>query len=157
MNNELHGVKGWLAFFVCILALLSPVLSVLMTWYAISAEPPSNDPKLGALNNLDWGTLALQVAIDWFIVYRLVAVRNWLSVRIAVAGLWLGTLVPTLIYCFGYAAIYTMPVGEVFASIPFYHYLDGLLFNLVWTLYLLKSLRVANTYRSADEQAEVFE
>ena len=30
-------------------------------------------------------------------------------------------------------------------------------FGIVWTAYLLKSVRVANTYRGGEEQAEVFE
>jgi hypothetical protein len=137
MNDEPRGVGGWLTFFLLILGVLTPIFSVFLTWHEISTEPPSNDPKLGTHNALSWGTLALHVAIYWFIVYRLLAARTWQSVRIAVAGLWLGVLLPTLVYCFGYAALYAVPVGEVF-EVPFTQYLEGLILNLIWTAYLLK-------------------
>lgn len=161
MDGELRGVKGWLLTFVIIMAVVSPLLGTILAYielYTGDAAYLPDIPQVAQLRLFTWVLVAVDAAIGWFAVYRLLAIHNWLSVQITIACVWIGSVGIMVVALFGVTTITGASVGDLLAESggpraiiqPF-----G--FALIWTAYLLKSERVANTYRNPEEQAEVFE
>jgi hypothetical protein len=159
--DDLRGVKGWLLTFVIIMAVISPVASVIMVYvelYTGQAAYLPDIPQVAQLRMFTWALVAVDAVIGWFAVYRLLAIRNWLSVQITIACVWIGSVGIMIVGLFGVTAITGASVGDLMAEgagprtiiQPF-----G--FALIWTAYLLKSERVKNTYRGVEEEVEVFE
>jgi hypothetical protein len=77
-------------------------------------------------------------------------------VPITIAGLWLVTLAYQFIDVIGVSLIGGVPAGALlgYIAVPLG---QGTVFSLLWTTYLLRSKRVANTYRRHEaEVGEVF-
>jgi hypothetical protein len=161
MDDELRGVKGWLLTFVIIVAVISPVGSAIFVYNELYADPMvayTTDPRLDSGRLFEWGLVAAQTLIGWFIAYRVFMVENWTTVRIAVAGVWIMGPVLAIIDIVGISMILNMSIGDVLAFSGPGELIRPFGFAIIWTSYLLKSERVANTYREAGgEQAEVFE
>jgi hypothetical protein len=160
MDDELKGVKGWLAAFVIIIAAVSPGWSAVQVYQALhtgDAAFLADVPIFATLRNVAWGTVAFAAAIGWFVAYRLLAVRNWTSVRIAIAGVWLASVGTLVIEYLAITWILGLPGDMVLFSAGPQNFIRPFAFGLIWTAYLLKSRRVENTYRGGEEQAEVFE
>src|SRR5205085_887296 len=101
MDDDLRGVKGWLLTFVIIIALVSPGLSALETWRELHSGATaefSNIPIFASIRILAWGTVAFAALVGWFVAWRLVAIHNWTSVRLAIGGIWLGSLGTNVIF-----------------------------------------------------------
>ena len=161
MDDELRGVKGWLLTFIIIMAVISPVWSVIQVYrelYTGEAAYLPDIPQVAQLRMFSWALVAVDAAIGWFAVYRLLAVRNWLSVQIAIACVWIGSVGIMIAGLFGVTAITGASIGDLMAegSGP-RTIIQPFGFAIIWTAYLLKSERVANTYRGGSEQAGVFE
>ena len=161
-RDDLAGIGGWLAFFVATLAVIGPIAGALGTVGNLYGNPQvatffgRNWPTV---QFLEWSVFAAGVAISWFVAWRLVRVRVWKSVRIAVAGLWAMAILPGLAEMVGISLISGMSVGSIAAGMGA-QALRPLIYAAVWTAYLLRSVRVQNTYAyDADESelAAVFE
>jgi hypothetical protein len=94
---------------------------------------------------------AVHIAGAWYLAWRLVAVHVPGTVRIVVAGLWLLGLGLVVVEAIAVASTGRVALGGLLSS-AFAELAGNGLFCLVWTLYLLKSRRVANTY-AADASA----
>jgi hypothetical protein len=157
-DRELTGIGGWLLFFVIALSVLSPIASV------VGVGSLYSDPSIGlgfgddwpAIQAGEWTLVAASVAAAWFLTWRLVNVRNRATVRMVIGGIWLiavgGSLLEMLLVLL--IADIDLPtlLPELGATVvrPF-------VFCTIWTLYFLRSRRVANTYHpTSDEVAEVF-
>ena len=161
MDDELRGVKGWLLTFVIIMAVISPVVSVIMVYvelYTGEAAFLPDIPQVSQLRLFTWALVAVDAAIGWFAVYRLLAIHNWLSVQITIACVWIGSVGLMIIGLFGVTTITGATVGDLMAqgSGPG-AIIQPFIFGLIWTAYLLKSERVKNTYRGVEDDVEVFE
>lgn len=160
MDGELRGVGGWLLTFVIIMAVISPAVSALMVYvelYTGDAALLSDMPEITQLKLFTWTLFAVDAAIGWFAAYRLVVIHNWRSVQIAIACIWIGSVGLLIVGFVGVMQITGLPMGEVLAANGPRGIVQPLIFSLIWTSYLLKSVRVANTYRGDEEQAEIFE
>jgi hypothetical protein len=157
-----RGVGGWLAFFLVTLGIIGPLVFLATGYAALS------DPAMPIAYGSVWPTLltaeiiliAVILALNWFVVWRFLRVFNWTSVRIGIAALWI--LAPLSV--FGEALLVSWIARIDFALLlemsssaeqfrPF-------VYATVWTLYLLLSKRVRNTYSgTADEEVmtEVFQ
>jgi hypothetical protein len=152
-----RGVGGWLAFFLLTLAVFGPLLEIA----GIVAQ--LTNPDIARAYGTRWpavrtSAVALSAAgilIGWFIVGRFLLVRNWRTVRIGVAGLWLlcalSILVaPLLVSLFGNIPFQAL-VSQMIPAL-----VRPILYSAIWTAYLLRSRRVANTYGDPDaDQAEL--
>jgi hypothetical protein len=160
MDDELRGVKGWLLAFVIIIALVSPGLLALGVWRELDTDAAAeldNIPIFASIRTLTWATVAFAAVVGWFVAWRLVAIHNWTSVRLAIAGIWLGSVGTIVIHYIG-ATWLTGVSGDLFIATPEPQvFIRPFAFGLVWTAYLLKSERVANTYRGVEEDVQVFE
>jgi len=94
-----------------------------------------------------------------FVAWRLWTVMTWQSVRIAVAGLWLMALVPSIFELLGVVVVTGLPLGRMLSGmLP--TLVRPIIYATLWTSYLLRSERVANTYArypEEDELAVIFE
>jgi hypothetical protein len=142
-DGSLRGVGGWLALLVAILAVLSPL------GIAASVLGLFTNDSLPGLYGADWplyrnaqlALAALHVAGSWYLAWRLISVRTPQTVRVVILGLWL--LGPGLLLV---ETVLTVLVGRVQTGSLLASAGADILFALVWTLYLRKSRRVANTY-----------
>jgi hypothetical protein len=160
MDGELRGVKGWLLTFVIIIAVVSPGYAAIRTYtdlYTGAMAGLGDVPIIASIRNLSWATVAFAALVGWFVAWRLLAVHNWMSVRLAIAGIWLGSVGTIVLQYVGATWFLGIPGDMLLSSAEPQEYIRPFIFGIVWTAYLLKSERVANTYRNPDEQAEVFE
>lgn len=162
-DGELRGVGGWLTFFLVTLGIVGPAASVwsvmaMMTdRQAAGAFGETWDTVLRA----EWTIVGLACLAMWFAVYRFLAVRNWTTVVIGISVIWLVASVTLFIEPLIVAGLLGMPLGQLYGAMGF-SLVRPLIYATVWTAYLLKSERVANTYRYPEQGneaalAEVFD
>ena len=159
-DDELKGVGGWLAFFLVTLGVITPGVSIFMTLRSF------NDPQLAylpeglvqTLTTIDLATLAVAVALCWFATYRFLKLFNWTTVKIGIATLWALAFINVLAVPLLVSWSTGLPMGIVFESGGPQLIIRPLIYAGIWTAYLLKSVRVRNTYgQQLDEDtAEVF-
>ena len=160
MDDELRGVKGWLLTFVIIIALVSPAwgaITIYRELYTGEAASLPETPMVSQIRTFFWATIAVRAAIGWFVAYRLVSIHNWLSVQIAIGGIWLVAVGGAIVEYAGLSYLTGLSFGDVMAETGPRGIIQPLGFGLIWTAYLLKSERVKNTYRGVEDDVEVFE
>ena len=159
-QNDPRGVEGWLAVFLILLALVAPAM-----WLYRLVTGLNNSPNIAfalgdrwlLLQALEWGLTIACVLGCWFIAYRLFYVRVRRSVVIAIAGIWminLGGFVGEAMILLGMTGT---PLQDFLDNGGTTQFFRPMVFNLIWTAYLLKSRRVQNTYPAGEERAGVFE
>lgn len=157
-----RGIGGWLAFFLVTLGVFAP-LRIAFTAYGLFS-----DPRIAQAYGDRWPMLAtveiililLNLAALAFLLWRFFMRRTWQSVRIGIAGIWLVPIVVTILETLAVTLIGGIPAGALLGQMmP--DMAQMLIYSTVWTAYLLRSVRVANTYPREDEAgeglAEVFE
>lgn len=157
--GELRGVGGWLAFFLVAFGILSPLtalFSIVTMLYGAQGGAAVFGDAWMPLQIFEWAVIAVSFGGIWFAVWRMLQVHNWQSVRITIATIWLVGPAMVLVEAAGVAWLFGLSFGETFAGAgpdvvrPF-------IFATIWTIYLLKSERVANTYPQAPEVEEMAE
>ena len=160
MDDEVRGVKGWLLTFVIIMAVISPGWAAVQVYrglYTGDAALMTGVPIFDSLRTVAWVTVGFAALVGWFVAWRMLAVHNWTSVRIAIAGIWLASVGTIALQYVGMTWFVGLPADMILLDTGPQDFIRPFIFGLIWTTYLLKSERVANTYRNPDEQAEVFE
>jgi hypothetical protein len=154
-DRELTGVGGWLAFLVAVLGIIRPITAVISTYMNLYG-----DPNVALAYGTAWPTILLfewllngaMIAACWYLAWRLLFRPVPRTVPITIAGLWIVSVAYQLIDLTGVTWISGAPMVLL---VPFMirPLIQGIIFSTIWTLYLLKSERVANTYRRHDEAA----
>lgn len=150
-NSYVSGIGGWLAFLIASLMVISPLLGF-GNLYGTFSDVKTMQPILAASPEWlrykagTWFIFALFAAISYAAGYRLWKIRTPESVRFAVAAIWLVGPVAQICHA-GWSAValgqgiaangLASTVGEVAGSC---------IIATFWTLYLLRSTRVHNTY-----------
>lgn len=151
IKKEPKGVRGWLLFVIIIMMGLGPYLSFRQANYTVF-EAELNNPQLS--ENTNWikykkacfTNLYICSTILFFGGLVLLFKRNWGAVTCAIIIIWLAnpiaSFVPTLFlphYILGPSSVkYPLILGT---------FLGSSINASVWTIYLLKSKRVRNTYK----------
>jgi Protein of unknown function (DUF2569) len=152
-----RGVGGWLLLLVIVIGVLVPLVQAGSVWMLIRSEPllqrfyGSGWPAFRAMLLI---IIAARAVLSAFIAWRLVYRQQPSTRRIAIIGMWL---------VFGVLNVLSLAVGFVYT--PHAYPVGQAMWRLAWPLllcaiatgYLLKSKRVANTYRPQDELHAVFE
>jgi hypothetical protein len=146
-DSELRGIGGWLAFFLVTLGIVTPVSS-LASVAVLSADSDvaaSYGELWDRLLIFEWAIAGVAAAAGWVTVWLFFNARRWATIRLAVAVLWglaaLGLVgEPLVVSLLGGIAF-----GDIFAEAPA-DFVRPLVYSSIWTAYLLKSERVANTY-----------
>jgi hypothetical protein len=157
-DRYLRGVGGWLAFLVIVLAVLTP-LRVLVSTLQLYGDPEiaaAFGSRWALIQAIEIGLSVATVLFSWYLAWRLNAVEVWRTVQIVIAGLWILSLGTLALEVLAVSLIGGLPLGAMVEATMF-EVVRGFVFAGIWTAYLLKSRRVANTYADRQEDvAEVF-
>ena len=157
-DDQLRGGGGWLALLVIILAVFTP-LRVAIDMFAIYS-----DPTIAAAFGSAWPAAqafeltlaAVNVAGALYMAWRLNSVHEPKTVRIVIAGLWLLAVGLAVVEILAVSVLSGVSFGVILAGTGA-DLVRGVVFATIWTAYLLRSRRVANTYAAPDEEvSEVF-
>jgi hypothetical protein len=153
------GVGGWLAFFVLVMAVFTPLGMVITTagsLYGDAVVARAYPDLWGVIQIYEWSLAAIVIAGCWYIAWRLNKVQVWRTVQITIIGIWVlavGSLVADFV---GISLITGLPVSAMAAGAGA-EVVRPFIFSVLWTAYFLRSKRVANTYkRYHAEVGEVF-
>ena len=154
------GVGGWLALLVLILAVFRPLALVFSSYTNLYGDPNvalAYGAAWSALQLFEWLLIAATIGACLYLAWRLNYRPVWRTVPIAIAGIWLVSLGYQLIDTIGVALIGNIPLGLLLGVVA-PALVQSVIFSLLWTAYLLRSKRVANTYLRHDgaQVAEVF-
>lgn len=158
--GEPQGVGGWLIFFVVALGLVSPIVT-LVSVVSVVFDPVMADAYgagWAAIQIAEWTLAGLSFLGAWYLIWRLIYIRSWRTVRWVISGIWILTVG---------GGIFELAIVTYFTGIPIGSLLIAMgptavrpfIFCAIWTAYFLCSKRVANTYPrhgGQDQLAEVF-
>jgi len=151
-DEEIHGVGGWLLFFVFVLILLSPLFSLLGVVSAVDGVE-KNYPSLFTVpawvsfQHVTWTTFLIGSGCLILSGLLLCIHRKPVSVAIVVVVFWLAGPAASIFLIFilpQWILSISIPTDEM--NISFCTVIGAVLSSIVWTLYLLQSKRVQNTY-----------
>jgi hypothetical protein len=146
--KDLKGTGGWLGYLIVSLCFLHPLVSGYRAVQNFAAAE-RNTASLAALDSwvsykqAVWGVLIVVSTIRFIAGLALFLSRRHSAVRLAIVVLWLCPLISTLsdallrYYYFGQGADAASVVSQL---------LVGWFWAGVWSAYLLRSVRVHNTY-----------
>ena len=153
-NLYLAGVGGWLRFLIILLMIIGPLI-----WFGNLSndfyDTERQFPQL--LDDAQWSNYKLvsrlifviSVAISFSAGYRLWKIHFSESVRFAILALWLSGPLGNLMYFVAAVFIFGLQAGA--KGLP--DMLSGILGSSIgagiWTAYLMRSLRVKNTYQAS--------
>jgi hypothetical protein len=159
-DPEGGGVGGWLAFFVLVMAVFSPLAMLIGTAGSLYGDAGLEQafPDLWTtIQAFEWSLAAITIAGCWYVAWRLNKVYVWKTVRITIAGIWLLSVGSLVVEILGISMITGVPVASMTAAVGA-EIVRPFIFSTIWTAYFLRSKRVANTYLRHDEAevAQVF-
>ena len=148
--SELIGVGGWLGFLTASLIVIGPVFSVLSTFVQHNSARALNPKIIGSplwskAQMIDWALILIYCAIR--IVAGLLLIKRWKpsTIPIVIACIWAAGPGVAVVGLFVLDAL--TPAGANAADVGS-TLARPLVFSVIWTIYLLRSRRVKNTYRS---------
>ena len=156
------GIGGWLAFYLVTLGIISPLATGINLYANLYGDPATGQFYGESWPALQVTTLAvnfLLLAAVFYTVWRFFFRRNWKTVRTAIALMWTMAVLAPLLEVAIVAVLSGVGPGALI-SIMLADLVKPMIYALIWTLYLLRSTRVANTYprQEPDEElATVFE
>ncbi|PKQ01202.1 MAG: hypothetical protein CVT74_00335, partial [Alphaproteobacteria bacterium HGW-Alphaproteobacteria-13] len=156
-KTELRGVGGWLGFLVVVLGLLSPGRMVVETVVNLQSVGDGSQ-TLGSNWPAYWVITCLiavaAVSGSVFLAYRLVYVQRRSTVGLVIKGLWLLALVPLLLDLMISLLLFPHLAELLLAPSLIGDIMKPVISATIWSLYLVKSRRVANTYVVDETEAK---
>jgi len=152
-SNYLKGVGGWLKLLVLGLCIFGPLISCGQNANDFARAEASN-PSLAGLESWqsfktysNWALL-LSLSITFSAGYRLWKIHTPESVNFAIAAMWIAAPASVLLQVG--AAYLSIGLDALREAAPemISGVVRGWIVAFVWTMYLLKSRRVRNTYYS---------
>jgi hypothetical protein len=146
--KELRGIGGWLAYLILGLCVLYPLVGSYQGYQNFSAAE-SNPASLTSLANwaaykqAAWALFALASALHVVSGFVLLLSRQWSAVRLAIVVLW---VCPLLAAVGEYLLVFLFFGWSVSNTAPLWQLAQGWFWAVVWSAYLIKSVRVRNTY-----------
>ncbi len=151
-NTQLKGVGGWLLLLIFLLAFYTPVMEARNLYYEfiVAAQKMpvlESNPAWVRYRMMVWIVFGIMCALCFAAGYGLWKIHKPMSVQLAIGVIWLvGPFVP-VIYSAMASAIFNMEFMQ--AVKPFLIVIfSATIQSVIWTGYLLKSVRVKNTYYS---------
>lgn len=147
-DRALVGMGGWLALFAFGAGAIAPLRIVRDLTEMMTVDDGAAAAQYGGLwtfiLSAEWAIGVLTIAFCWFIVWRLLKVERWSTVRIVIAGTWFIGLGRGVIEMLLWSLL--LDSGEVIEELgP--GTVGGFFYGVIWTAYFLRSRRVANSYR----------
>ena len=159
MEKRLYGIGGWLQFLIISLMILSPLVAFGQTLSEIKTQEAGiqnlvDNPLWQSIKITIWTFTAIQCSLIISAGFRLWKDHRRTSVRYAITMLWIAgpllSLIAVLVIAFiGNVDPFAGPqVAQAIGSS-----MAGVIGATVWTLYLMRSQRVANTYTKTPQAA----
>lgn len=149
----MRGVGGWLAFFVIALCVLGPsqlISSTVVGFSTLEASIPGASvlPAWQDYKLYTWIVIGLVIGLRLLAGGLLTNHFKPLSVRVAISVLWVTPLITSVGTLISAKAAFgaETPVSPVDTA---YVFMANIVIAAVWTSYLVKSVRVRNTYYGA--------
>lgn len=161
-DDQISGVRGWLLLLVLILGLFVPLVAlmhILDQFYLADQPIESLLPGWPAFRASETALDIVHIALSLIIAWRLCAVFRWDTVRFAIAGIWITGIGASLVDLSFSLLILDRQLAAT-AEAEAIPAISAAAYCTLWTAYLLRSRRVANTYpRPSDEDrlAAVFD
>lgn len=151
---------GWLGFLVFMLTIISPIRILLTTAAGLNVESAVKSqigPNWQIYEILSWVLAAATVSLTLLVAWRLVYVQRRSTVAITIGGLWAIAVLPTLIdVAFG-LLLFPEAARAYFTQWLIWELLRSAISPALWSAYLLRSRRVANTYlKDVSETERIF-
>lgn len=146
-DRKLVGIGGWLAVFLVIMAAYMP-FDAIRDLYNFYSDPRPRDfagAAWPAWERFEWAVAAIKIGGAWYLSWRMLRGETWQTVRVAIAGIWIIFFGLSAVRIAGWWLIWGFPIVELTAVIGVLMLLEALL-PVFWTVYFLRSRRVANTY-----------
>ncbi len=156
-ERALRGIGGWLALLIALLGIVSPLRTIVEAISLWSLQPGQLGDGVDLLpfQLVETAVILVKLAGSIYVAWRLYAVHRPETVRIAIRGLWLLTIVLSLVEIVLVTLVTGTSIGMLLGR-SILVLAQGLIFAGVWTAYLLRSRRVANTYTPDHDSADVF-
>ncbi len=159
-DQELRGVGGWLVLLIFILGIISPIRIVIETGVNLNVAADvaqSLGPNWAGYKVISWIMSLAAAACSVFLAYRLKEVHRRSTVGLVIKGMWILAFVPQLLDLMLGLILFPHLSDALLDGSMVGELMKSFIFPTVWSLYLLKSVRVANTY-SVDGHAaqEIF-
>lgn len=162
-DDEISGVGGWLLLFVLTLGVFTPLAIIYLLVAAFSNgfayDQMSAMPGLSTYRAGEAILRVVLLLICLFLTWRLCKVRTWQTIRLTIILIWIAGLGVAV----GELLLIGLLVDDPFAGVSAREFVPlarVAAYATIWTAYLLRSRRVANTYpRYGDEDrlAAVFD
>lgn len=136
---EPQGVGGWLAFLIFSMGILSPLVSL----YFFFRNTPAWHWGVVMSFGVEMAACAFFIIAAW----RLYRRHVWRSVQFAIIALWVGSFALTVFIFAVTLAVAGWEPAVGLAAGGKARLFKQFAYPVVWTLYLLRSVRVRNTYR----------
>jgi predicted membrane protein len=157
-NGDVRGVGGWLAFFLVTLGIINPLI------IAVTGYQTLSDPQVAAAYGDSWPTLfnaelaliGVIVAMCWFACWRFLNRFNGTTVTIGLVTLWALAILTVFGEAFMVSQIAGIDFGELMGALAGPELIRPFIYATIWSLYLLISKRVKNTYRGGEAAGETF-
>ena len=111
----------------------------------MSAPGLETVPLWGHIKGYYWISLICSILLLWFAGNRLVRRLEWKSVRLTILVIWMtgpvSVIITVLYFYLMFPSLFRMAVDGFFTD-----FIESFSYPIIWTLYLLKSERVRNTY-----------
>lgn len=152
-DPHISGVQGWLAFLIVALMILGPLMGLgnlsgeFKTMVEQYPELAAN-PQWQRYERVTWYVYIITALISFSAGYRLWKIHVPESVHFAIVALWLAGPVGNLMYGLSAAYVFDENIFQSGASELLSGLIGSALAAGVWTAYLLRSVRVKNTYRT---------
>lgn len=156
-TRALRGIGGWLAFFVLTLTVFTPigaVMGVVGNIYSDATLPAAYGARWPLIQGSAWLQAAGVIGGAWFMAWRLIRVQTWRSVVIVIGGLWILAVFPTIFDLVTVALIAQVSIGLLISESGF-ALIQPLFYSAIWSAYLLRSERVANTYARYGDDSDL--
>jgi hypothetical protein len=150
------GVAGWLGLLWLSLVFLTPGMTAFMAskLYKMPFLTALPDALFRSLEIVEWSMVAATTALCWFLAWRLSRREVWRSVEIVIAGLWVNAVAITLAEFAGLSIVTGLPLLSLLES-GWANVARPIAIAAIWTAYLLRSKRVARTYKRHTPSHEI--
>jgi hypothetical protein len=150
------GVAGWLGLLWLSLVFLTPGMTAFMAskLYKMPILTALPDEIFRSLEIVEWSVVAATTGLCWFLAWRLSHREVWRSVEIVIAGLWVNGVAITIAEFIGLSIVTGLPLLSLLES-GWANVARPVAIAAIWTAYLLRSKRVARTYRRHELSREI--
>ncbi len=160
-REGLHGIGGWLAFFVFGFSFVSP-LRLILTSYTSLYDDPQVAAILGdrwlAYQISSWALVGVGLATIGYTTWRLFNRHDWLTVKITMAAIVLISVGLILLDLAATVLIARVELGLLLPDTAS-ALIRGVIYATIWIAYFQRSVRIRNTYGVVreDETAGIFD